>query len=78
MLNRHPTLTEILARIAADDAERAKAEPLRRCPFCGDTARLTRCAGAWAAWCDRLECGVTGPMRRTAEEAARAWNWREA
>lgn len=69
----------ILTRIRAmhDARSRIAHIPLRACPFCGRCAVLWAVAGLWRAECaNYVDCGGSGPVRGTAEDAATAWNER--
>lgn len=52
---------------------------IKPCPFCGDRASLTEydyiVFVRWRVECDDdTDCGATGPIRETREEAMAAWN----
>jgi Lar family restriction alleviation protein len=53
-------------------------EITERCPFCG--GNVLRVKPVWKTWhfvaCNGCKAG--GPVRKTAEEAVRAWNGRHA
>ena len=64
---------------ACRPADSAEDGSLLLCPLCaGDNIQLHEVRQLTEYWfaCDGDDCGVTGPMRGTAEEARVAWNTR--
>lgn len=59
------------------------SEPLKSCPLCGGVATLFHDTSAdyerqwrYRAECRSLDCEITGPDRKTPEEAIAAWGRR--
>ena len=68
---------QLMERVRSLQARRDSVSHLivRECPFCGRVALLYALAGHWRVECSGFDlCGANGPLRETAEDAARAWN----
>lgn len=75
-----PFVDQLMARLRTTEAMRASVAHIEvsACPFCGAPGVLERVIDdIWHVACtEYAACCGTGPIRPSAEEAARAWNRR--